>query len=178
MKNDYRIFLLGFTVWGTIIAIRQRRWQVLYFTAWAIAAYLLLINHRPVWHHHVLLLLIPTVVMVGYSLGEIITTGIRSKSSYLRFKRFKMLTLFTLAVFFATILLVGEQIETTAEEMDDWLIPNNDVEIASRIDRQFVAEIVKLKPETEWSCYGFTNVCLSCGHSYSTPDSGFYRKSK
>lgn len=149
MKNDYRIFLIGFAVWATIIAWQRRQWQILYFTAWFASSYLLLINHRPVWHHHVLLLLVPAIILVGYGIGEIITKQIKL-DLVCCFKRNKIMSIFILAVSIVTILLIGEQTKTTAKEIDGWLIPNNKNEIAAQIDEQFLVEIIKLKPQTDW----------------------------
>ncbi|MEO1799378.1 MAG: hypothetical protein AAFR62_02945 [Cyanobacteria bacterium J06629_2] len=150
IKNDYRIFIIGLTIWGTIIAFKRRQWQILYFTAWSASSFFLLINHRPVWYHHAMLLTIPTVVMVGYTLGEIITTGINPKNSFLRFKKARTLTVFTIVVLLATMLLVGERTRTTLKEIDYWLITDNKAESISGVAPQFLAEITRLKPQTDW----------------------------
>lgn len=150
LRNDYRLFLIGFTAWGTIIACRRQQWQVLYFSAWSIIAYFLLVNHRPVWYHQVLLLHIPAIVMVGYAMGEIITTIMRRGSSYLRFYWRIILALFTIAVFYAAILLIGEQTKTTTKEIKSWQTACNSTVQSTSFDRQFLNEITQFKSKTDW----------------------------
>ena len=143
LRNDYRLFLVGFTVWGSIIAYQRQQWQMLYFGAWSFVAYSLLVNHRPIWYHQVLLLHIPAIAMVGYAMGEIITTALRSGNSYLRFNWKIILALFTVAVFYSAVLLIGEQTKTTAKEIRSWQEACNRDAIATSLDRQFLNEISK-----------------------------------
>ena len=150
LRNDYRLFLVGFTVWGTIIACQRQRWQMLYFGAWSFVAYSLLVNHRPVWYHQVLLLHIPAIVMVGYAMGEIITIALRSGSSYLRFNWRIILALFTVAVFYSAVLLIGEQTKTTTKEIKSWQRACNRDAIATSLDRQFFNEITEFGSKTNW----------------------------
>ena len=150
LRNDYRLFLVGFTVWGSIIACQRKQWQVLYFGAWSIIAYSLLVNHRPVWYHQVLLLHIPAIVMVGYAMGEILTTAINSRRSYFRSKGRIILALFTVAVFYAAILLIGEQTRTTAKEINSWRKACNSMVQTTSLDRQFLTEITRLGSKTDW----------------------------
>lgn len=150
LRNDYRLFLVGFTVWGSIIACQRKQWQLLYFGAWSIMAYSLLVNHKPVWYHQVLLLHIPAIAMVGYAMGEIITTAIRSGRSYLRFNGRIILALFTVAVFYAAILLIGEQTKTTAKEINSWRQACNSKILTTSLDRQFLNEIDRSASETDW----------------------------
>lgn len=150
LRNDYRLFLVGFTVWGSIIAYQRKQWQILYFGAWSIIAYSLLVNHRPVWYHQVLLLHIPAIVMVGYAMGEIITTAISSRRFYFRFNGRIILTLFTVAVFYAAILLIGEQTRTTAKEINSWRQACNSKVQTTSLDRQFLTEITRVGSKTDW----------------------------
>ena len=150
LRNDYRLFLVGFTVWGTIIACQRKQWQVLYFSAWSFIAYSLLVNHRPIWYHQVLLLHIPAIVMVGYAMGEIITTAVRSPRSYLRFNGRIVLALFTVAVFYSAVLLIGEQTKTTAREISSWQKACNSKTIVTSLDRQFLAPIAGSSSQINW----------------------------
>lgn len=150
LRNDYRLFLVGFTIWGSIIAYQRKQWQVLYFSAWSAIAYFLLVNHRPVWYHQVLLLHIPAIVMVGYAMGEIVTTVMRRGSSYLRFNWRIILALFTVAIFYAAILLIGEQTKTTAKEIKSWQTACNSTVQSTSLDRQFLNEIEQFGSQTNW----------------------------
>ncbi|MGB5713924.1 MAG: hypothetical protein WBM44_23810 [Waterburya sp.] len=150
IKNDYRLFLLGLTIWGLLIAYQRKQWQLFYLGAWSIIAYLLLVQHRPVWYHQVLLWYAPAIAMVGYALGEIITTGIRFGSRYFRFNQRMILTIFTLGVFYGAVLLVGEQTKTTTKDIKYWCQACNDSVISSSIEGQFLAEIIQSSSQTNW----------------------------
>lgn len=48
---------------GVYEAILAQKWSLLYPLAWAITAYLLLVNHTPVWNHHQLNITIPLALL-------------------------------------------------------------------------------------------------------------------
>lgn len=150
IKNDYRLFLLGFTIWGLLIAYQRQQWQLFYFGAWSIIAYILLVQHRPVWYHQVLLWYVPAIAMVGYALGEIITIGLRAGNRYFRFNQRIILTLFTLAVFYGAVLLIGEQAKTTTKDIKYWCQACNKNIVFNSIERQFLAEIIQSSSQTNW----------------------------
>ncbi|MEM7757671.1 MAG: hypothetical protein AAF298_06070 [Cyanobacteria bacterium P01_A01_bin.40] len=150
LRNDYRLFLIGFTVWGSIIAYQRRQWQVFYFAAWSIIAYSLLVKHRPIWYHQVLLLHVPAIIMVGYALGNIITTALRSGRTYFRFNPRIILAFFTLVVFYCAILLIGEQTKTTSKEINYWSRACNSNIIATSLDQQFLTAIEQSSPSSDW----------------------------
>lgn len=150
IKNDYRLFLLGFTIWGLLIAYQRQQWQLFYFGAWSIIAYILLVQHRPVWYHQVLLWYVPAIAMVGYALGEIITIGLRAGNRYFRFNQRIILTLFTLAVFYGAVLLIGEQAKTTTKNIKYWCKACTENAISRSIEGQFLAEIIQSSSQTNW----------------------------
>jgi hypothetical protein len=55
---------------GAAISLRSRAWLALYPIAWALTAYVLLYNHRPVWIHHQLLVTVPAALLGGAALYE------------------------------------------------------------------------------------------------------------
>jgi hypothetical protein len=55
---------------GTLISLRSRLWLALYPLAWAVIAYVLLYNHRPVWIHHQLLVTVPAAMLGGIALSD------------------------------------------------------------------------------------------------------------
>lgn len=64
--NHYLGNALAFVVLGLIgiiDAFKTRKWLALYALAWALLAYLLLLNHYPVWSHHQLYVTIPIVLL-------------------------------------------------------------------------------------------------------------------
>lgn len=150
LRNDYRLFLVGLTIWGAIAAYQRQQWQVFYFASWSLVAYQLLINHRPIWYHQVLLLHIPAIIMAGYTLGEIITVAIGSAGSYFRFNRRLLLALFTIALLYASVLLIGEQTKTTTKEIKSWRKACNKITISTSLDRQFLGAINQYDSQTDW----------------------------
>jgi hypothetical protein len=49
----------------------KRKWLGLYPAAWAIIAYISLLNHNPVWWHHQLLVTVPTAMLAGFGVSSI-----------------------------------------------------------------------------------------------------------
>ena len=66
--------LLFLAIVGTVITIRKRNWTSLYPFFWMVIAYLLLLNHTPVWWHHQLLISVPATILAGITVGEIAPT--------------------------------------------------------------------------------------------------------
>ena len=67
--NHYLGNALGFVALGLIgiiDAFKERKWLALYALAWALLAYLLLLNHYPVWSHHQLYVTIPIVLLSAH----------------------------------------------------------------------------------------------------------------
>jgi 4-amino-4-deoxy-L-arabinose transferase-like glycosyltransferase len=63
LKGALPILLLAFL--GVIYTLRERRWLFIYPLAWAGAAYVLLLNHSPVWIHHQHLITIPATLLAA-----------------------------------------------------------------------------------------------------------------
>lgn len=63
LRNALAFVILGLL--GIYDAIRERKWQALYVLAWAASAYLLLLNHSPVWSHHQLIVTIPLALVAA-----------------------------------------------------------------------------------------------------------------
>ena len=82
LDSDYRInhylgSALGFVALGLIgiiDALKTRKWLALYALAWALLAYLLLLNHYPVWSHHQLYVTIPIVLLSAAPVSGAIRT--------------------------------------------------------------------------------------------------------
>lgn len=55
---------------GAVFAWRKRLWLAYYPFSWMIVAYLLLLNHQPVWWHHSVLVTIPAAVLACGAVGE------------------------------------------------------------------------------------------------------------
>ena len=69
--------LLFLAIVGTVITIRKRSWTSLYLFFWMVTAYLILLNHTPVWWHHQLLMSVPATILAGITVGEIAPTVLK-----------------------------------------------------------------------------------------------------
>jgi hypothetical protein len=54
---------------GTYLSVRKRNWFFLYFAAWSLTAYLLLLNHSPVWYHQKILVSAPAAILAAVAVG-------------------------------------------------------------------------------------------------------------
>ncbi|MFN2235426.1 MAG: hypothetical protein ACK2U1_14455, partial [Anaerolineales bacterium] len=59
-------FLLLFLL-GSIEALREKKWIILYPVAWSLTAYFMLLFHYPVWDHHQHLITIPAVIPASHA---------------------------------------------------------------------------------------------------------------
>ncbi|MBD2462204.1 glycosyltransferase family 39 protein [Oscillatoria sp. FACHB-1407] len=67
IRND--LDLVGLAAIATLSLFLQRRWADLFPFAWFLTALLLLLNHRPIWYHHYLLLSIPLAWLAAYGVA-------------------------------------------------------------------------------------------------------------
>ncbi len=68
LTNSLPIIFLG--IIGCLHIFNTRRWTGLYLVSWALASYLLLAKHAPIWYHHELLVTIPIAALCGIAIGE------------------------------------------------------------------------------------------------------------
>jgi 4-amino-4-deoxy-L-arabinose transferase-like glycosyltransferase len=73
--TDYDIALLALT--GIILLLRQRKWQFLFPVLWLVSAFVILLNHRPIWDHYYPLISIPICWLAAISFGEFFRIDIR-----------------------------------------------------------------------------------------------------
>jgi hypothetical protein len=64
-------FVITLSVFGLGYSLAKRKWLALYPAAWAVCAYLLLLNHNPVWWHHQVLVTIPAAMLAGFGVVSI-----------------------------------------------------------------------------------------------------------
>ncbi|EAZ90031.1 glycosyltransferase family 39 protein [Crocosphaera chwakensis] len=63
-KKDFDLFYLS--ILGVFVVFVKRRWEGLFPVAWLGTAFLLIINHHPVWPHHYCLIAIPMAWLAAY----------------------------------------------------------------------------------------------------------------
>ncbi|MDJ0598410.1 MAG: glycosyltransferase family 39 protein [Crocosphaera sp.] len=64
-KKDFDLFYLA--ILGIFVVFIKRKWEGLFPIAWLGIAFLLLINHQPVWPHHYCLIAIPLAWLTAYA---------------------------------------------------------------------------------------------------------------
>ena len=149
LQTDYKVFLAGFGCWGMAIAYRRQQWQIFYFVAWLLTAYLLFQQHRPVWYHQMLILHIPAIIVAGYAMGEIVAK-IRVRGLRFVFKQRITLVLISVAIFISSILLVGEQTKTTFRAIQFWRDSYGNNLVSPNLEYQFLSEIAQSNFQTKW----------------------------
>jgi hypothetical protein len=70
--SRYNQLILGLAALGSVLALRQKHWLAVYLIVWFGTAFVLLLNHAPVWYHHHLLVTIPAAMLAAYAVHEII----------------------------------------------------------------------------------------------------------
>ncbi len=150
LKNNYLIFLSCFTSWATFIAYQRKQWCLFYFTAWLITAFVLLAQHKPVWYHHMILIHIPALILVGYAIGEIITKVTSGQSFLRQWKQKKILTFIAFAIVVGCVLLIGEQTKKTYRTVAKWQVTCGYENAPDDLRYSIVEEISQLSPQTNW----------------------------
>ena len=149
IQTDYKVFLAGFGCWGIIIACRRKRWEIFYFVAWLLTFYSLLQQHRPVWYHQLLIIHIPAIILAAYAMGELCKI-IRIRGLGFIFKQRAWVIFFSVAIFIATILLIGEQTKTTFRAIEYWRTSWGGNVVPQNLEYQFLNEITQADLETDW----------------------------
>ena len=150
IEYSYGLFLCCLTFLGIVIACLRKQWKIIYFAAWLLTAFLLLLQHRPVWYHQLLLIHIPAIILVGYAIGEIITKVLQFRSLRLRFNQQIYLIIFSLVIFVSSILLISEQTKTTLGKIKYWHDSCGDKTPPSSLEYQFFTEIAESNAQTKW----------------------------
>ena len=131
---------------GILFMLRNKRWLVLYPLAWAGTAYLLLLNHAPVWYHQQLLVTLPVAMLSAYAVGEVLTyVSILWRSNHL-------LSAFVLIAFIAAIGTASAILGQGSSMLDLAHIPTfharSDVKVSSP-EYALVAKMAEYAPETQ-----------------------------
>lgn len=96
-QSRYTQAILLLALLGSILMIRQQKWLVLYPLAWSVTAFILLLNHAPVWYHHHFLITIPAAMLAACAIHEIVRwIPTFAHSTTISFKRLFIFILFLL----------------------------------------------------------------------------------
>jgi hypothetical protein len=92
LLQDFDYFLLA--TLSIIVIFQKRQWDKIFPIAWLLTGFILLLNHRPVWYHHYLLISIPLTWLASYGI-TLSYNFFRQSNWYFNFhlSRLKKLTL-------------------------------------------------------------------------------------
>ena len=76
--NDYEIIIFAFI--GIFLIIKQKKRELLFPFLWSAFALILLLNHRPIWKHHYLLISIPLSWLAAIGLSQTLCIKIKNKN--------------------------------------------------------------------------------------------------
>ncbi len=81
--QDFDYFLLAIP--ATIIIFQKRQWEKSFPLVWLLIVFILVLNHRPVWYHHYLLISIPLTWLATYG-ATLSSDFFQQKNWYSNFK--------------------------------------------------------------------------------------------
>ena len=141
---------------GMFVAIRNRNWINIFPVMWLIFTIVLLLNHKPLWYHHYLLISIPLTWLASYGVS-LALTYLQNKSSEKKFVpiRLKQLSLPIIAVYLVYFALLVTPVKLIAMQVE-----NHHLWQKTQINKQTLEKISKYKEDTSWlltdvPIYGF-----------------------
>jgi hypothetical protein len=132
---------------GAVYAYRSKKWSALYLAAWLVAAYALLLVHRPAWPHQQLLVTVPAAVLAAAAAGSAIEGLLKGRRSLPGLPLFRPWAVAAVAATLWAIVALGP---TALRQFDDdW--PNlKSVPPGFDQERQIVASLWNHASETQW----------------------------
>ena len=146
LKGALPILLLAFL--GVIYTLKERRWLFLYPLAWASVAYLLLLNHSPVWIHHQHLITIPATLLAAVAVLKAIRMLYQSVLSKLALGRKDLIWIVAIILLFSlffsfrppnSVLLLTPFPSLSGSGLD-----------LGPITEKFLFKMIDYAPETNW----------------------------
>jgi hypothetical protein len=133
---------------GVIYSIREKRWLFMYPLAWAGVAYILLLNHSPVWIHHQLLVTIPATLLAAVAVVKAIRMVYQALQSRITLNRKDLIWILAAVLIFAmffsfsppdSILLLTPFPSLSGSGLD-----------LGPITEKFLFKMIDHAPETNW----------------------------
>jgi len=128
--------VLALAAAGATLAVRRRRWPLLYLAGWTLAAIAALGVHRPLWYHHALLATVPAALLAAVAVCEAAHALVRRDAS----RRHRLLAAGVLAVagWFAAVRIARVPGELVA------------VGVVTAADRDVEAQVARAAARTRW----------------------------
>ncbi|MDZ8051616.1 MAG: ArnT family glycosyltransferase [Aulosira sp. ZfuVER01] len=148
LLQDFDYLLLA--ILAIIVIFQKKEWEKYFPIIWLITGFIVLLNHRPVWYHHYLLLSIPLAWLATYGV-TLSFNFFQQRKWYAKFKprNFKKITFSGLAAGFVIFSII-----VTPIKLGVIILENHRYLEQSQEHIQFVNILLKNKPFTKWV---FTN---------------------
>ncbi len=160
--NDVTIMLLQefdyvlLAIMAMFVALKKCNWTNIFPIMWLICATILLLNHKPLWYHHYLLISIPLTWLASYGVS-LALKYLQNQSSEKKFFSIKLrqLSLPMIAVYLVYFALLVTPVKLIAMQVE-----NHRLWQRTQVNRQTLEEISKYKEDTSWlltdvPIYGF-----------------------
>lgn len=142
LRDAWAILLLAMV--GTLFLFRERRWLMLYPLAWMVVAFISLLNLKPVWFHHQLLVTLPAAMLAAGAAGE----TCRLTASALRHRSEAGQWWIWLAGGLVAIILV--LISRTPDVINTLQAQSTPTEERNAFEDKVLRKIEQYTPETNW----------------------------
>lgn len=141
---------------GIFVAIRKNNWVNIFPVMWLACTIILLLNHKPLWYHHYLLISIPLTWLASYGVS-LALKHCQNKNSGKKFVliKLKQLSLPIIAFYLVCFALLVTPVKLIAMQVE-----NHHLWQKTQINKQTLEEISKYKEDTSWlltdvPIYGF-----------------------
>jgi 4-amino-4-deoxy-L-arabinose transferase-like glycosyltransferase len=139
--------ILVLAILGGAYTLLRKRWLFLYPLAWAVAAFIFLLNYVPVWGHHQLLITIPAVFLSAVAGGEALRDlwGILRTRAHMGWQNLLGLAgvvLFALAVVVRTPVVLSSFNDYPTFTSPGFKPTTNEM--------QFLSKVLDYTPKTHW----------------------------
>lgn len=147
MQNVYSLIFLALL--GGLLMIRKKQWLALYPLVWFASAYVVLINHIPVWSHQQLLITIPAIILAACGVGEVVRwmPHLGSKRKLIGIRGF------VAAIAFAGIIIfVSDRIPGISDQFSrkpSYAVQHGELPLPGYQDR-ILSKMIQYAPITTW----------------------------
>ncbi|MBD2487731.1 glycosyltransferase family 39 protein [Aulosira sp. FACHB-615] len=144
LLQDFDYLLL--TILASTVIIQKKQWKNSFPVIWLVISFIVLMNHRPVWYHHYLLMSIPLTWLATYGL-QLSLDFFRQNKWYSKFKlaNFSQITI----PYLAAVLIIFA-IFVTPIKLGVILVENHKYLEQNQNHIQLVDILLKHKKYTNW----------------------------
>ncbi|WP_193895621.1 ArnT family glycosyltransferase [Nostoc sp. LEGE 06077] len=144
LLQDFDYLLLA--ILATTVIIQKKQWENSFPVIWLIISFLALMNHRPVWYHHYLLMSIPLTWLATYGLK--LSLGFFHQKNW--YSKFKLDNFSQITISYLAAVLVIFSIIVTPVKLGVIILENHQYIQQNKNNIQIVDILLKHKKYTKW----------------------------